>query len=274
MQMSARPIGVLDSGVGGLTVASAIKAILPQETIYYIGDTANIPYGEQTTAALQTHVQNIVTYLLAQDCKAIVIACNTATVAAADMVRQYIPSDIPVLNVITPVIDYIAQKYAGKKLGFISTSYTVQSNYYGQCLQAKNQEIHLASLATPLLAPMIEADTYDPAIVEQYLSAPALRDIEGIILGCTHYWFIKEQIKSFYPQPIAVIHGVELLANNLRAVLQERRLLSITSPVADRFMVTRATPSFQKVMRKLFGDSATCQAIDIHEAAARHPNPY
>ncbi len=264
MRMSESPIGVLDSGVGGLTIARAIKDILPQETIYYIGDTANIPYGDKTKAALQTHVQNIVNYLLAQDCKAIVIACNTATIAAADILRTYIPSDIPLLNVITPVIDHIAHRYAGKKLGFIGTTYTVQANYYGQCLQAKNQDIQLASLATPLLAPMIEADTYDPAIIAQYLSAPALRDIEGIILGCTHYWFIKEQIKRFYPQPIAVIHGADLLANKLREVLQERSLLNITSTAADRFMVTRPTPSFQKVMRKLFGDSATCQAIAIH----------
>jgi glutamate racemase len=263
MQTSERPVGVLDSGVGGLTIARAIKDILPQETIYYIGDTANLPYGEKTTESLQTHVQKIIAHLLSQGCKAIVIACNTATVAAADRLKQEIPAHIPLLDVVTPVIDHITQQYPNQKIGLIGTQYTVDTNYYHHLLKARKANILLNSLATPLLVPMIEADQYDAAIVERYVLDPALQDISGLILGCTHYWLIKEQIQRYYPQHFELINGAKLLAQQLREVLSTNQWMNTTSMHHDRFMVTSLTMGFQKILRKLFGETATCEKVEL-----------
>ena len=194
----SNPIGIFDSGVGGLTVARAIKDLLPNEPLYYIGDTANLPYGEKSTKQIQTYVKEIGDVLLKQGCKVIVIACSTATAAAAEILQNHIGDRIPVLNVIDPVIAYVKQRYIGKRLGLIGTQYTVNTATYTQKLETSQTNIQLECLATPLLVPMIEADQYEQAILQGYLSQPILADIEGLILGCTHYWLIKKQITDYY----------------------------------------------------------------------------
>jgi glutamate racemase len=264
MQIPERPIGIFDSGVGGLTVVRAIKDILPQETIYYIGDTANIPYGEKSTEEIQTRVQKIVDYLLFQKCKLIVIACATATVAVAEMLIKQIPPEIPILNVINPVIDHIVKIYAKKKLGLIATQYTVNANYYSNLLKASKADIELVSLATPLLVPMIEADVYEPHILEAYIHHAAFKDIAGMILGCTHYWLIKNHIKTYYPPYVALINGAELLALQLREVLFTRQLMNGTTGYDDRFMVTSSTTGFQKILVKLFGEITACEELELY----------
>jgi len=263
MTMNERPIGVFDSGVGGLAVARAIKDVLPEESIYYIGDTANVPYGEKDTAEIQNLVQTIVDHLLLQPCKVIVIACATATVAAAEMLIKSIPTEIPIFNVVTPVINHLSKKYPGKKIGLIGTQYTVDSNYYNDLVEAKKVDIKLSSLATPLLVPMIETDIYNPEIVEEYVRHSVLKDIAAMVLGCTHYGLIKQQISTYYPQQVELIGGAELLAQNLCQVLQERQLINSKPTQNDRFMMTRLTNEGIKITRRLFGEPATCQEIRL-----------
>jgi glutamate racemase len=254
MQCS-NPIGIFDSGVGGLTVARAIKDLLPNESLYYIGDTANLPYGEKSTRQIQAYVKEIGDILLGQGCKVIVIACSTATAAAAEILQKYVGNHIPVLNVIDPVIAYVKQHYRGKELGLIGTQYTVNTATYTQKLETEQANIQLKCLATPLLVPMIEAGQYEATILQGYLSQPILADIEGLILGCTHYWLIKRQIMDYYQAKIEIINGAQLLAVHLQQTLLDRNANNSTSILSkDYFVATKKTAGFESVTGQLFGE--------------------
>ena len=251
----SNPIGIFDSGVGGLTVARAIKDLLPNEPLYYIGDTANLPYGEKSTKQIQTYVKEIGDVLLKQGCKVIVIACSTATAAAAEILQNHIGDRIPVLNVIDPVIAYVKQRYIGKRLGLIGTQYTVNTATYTQKLETSQTNIQLECLATPLLVPMIEADQYEQAILQGYLSQPILADIEGLILGCTHYWLIKKQITDYYQAKVEIINGAQFLAIHLQQMLLAKNINNSTSiPSKDYFVATKRTDGFESVTERLFGE--------------------
>jgi glutamate racemase len=256
--MELRPIGIFDSGVGGLTVARAIKDILPHEPIYYIGDTAHLPYGDKSTQQIQSYVRRIVDILLQKECKAIVIACNTATAAAADMLEQQLGSQVPILNVVDPVITYVKKAYEGKTLGLIGTQYTVDSNFYIHRLQAAQAHSRLQCLATPLLVPMIEADVYEAPIVEGYLMDSVLGDMEGLILGCTHYWLIQSQIAQYYHDRIELINGAHLVALQLHELLVSKKMTN-PAPAAhqDYFMATTLTSGFQMITQRLFGEKVS-----------------
>jgi len=249
----AKPIGVFDSGVGGLTVAKAIKTILPNETICYIGDTINLPYGNKTTQVLQSYVQRIGDFFIKKNVKAIVIACNTATAAAAELLQAQVGDVIPVLNVIDPIINQIVDQYAHTTLGLIGTSYTIDSAIYEKKIAFHSSSICLKSLPAPLLAPMIEADIYQQSIVDNYLSHPNLSQIDGLILGCTHYWFIKKQIANFYHQRIPIINGAHLVAGALEKKLMSNHALNqgIASE-KDEFFVTQHATIFETILKRLF----------------------
>ncbi|OJW67247.1 MAG: glutamate racemase [Candidatus Amoebophilus sp. 36-38] len=250
---NSHPIGVFDSGVGGLTVARAIKDILPYESLYYIGDTANLPYGNKSTKQIQDYVKKIADVLLQQGCKVIVIACSTATAAAAEILQDHVGNDLPVINVIDPIIGYLKQYYPGKTLGLIATQYTVEAATYNRKLEESKANIHLRCLATPLLVPMIEADTYQPHILETYLSDPILRDIQGLILGCTHYWLIKKQILDYFNNKLEILNGAELLALQLKQLLIDKKMNSLaTSSSQDYFATTHLDAGFQAVTERLF----------------------
>jgi glutamate racemase len=254
MQASQQPIGIFDSGVGGLAVARVIKDLLPAESIYYLGDTRRFPYGEKNVDKLRNYVRAIGNWLLKRECKLILIACNTATVAAADQLQEQVGPEIPVCNVVDPIIDHIKQQYIGKKLGLIGTQYTVQSNVYNQKLQNVCADTHIQALATPLLVPMVENAHYQADIVNTYLSDPQLADIDGLILGCTHYWLIKNQIAQYYKNKIAIIDGAGLLAKYLQNLLEKSKLTnSQLSQPNDRFFATKLTANFQAITKRLFG---------------------
>jgi glutamate racemase len=261
---ASQPIGIFDSGVGGLAVARVVKDLLPYESIYYVGDTARLPYGEQTMANIQSYTKAIGKWLLEQHCKVILIACNTATAAAADQLQEQVGPQIPVLNVIDPVIDCVKQKYAGKKIGLIATNYTIQSQVYTQKLQAAQTGIRLKALSAPLLVPMVETNHYQADVVAQYLSNPQLANIQALILGCTHYWFLKEPIAQYYQHQVALIDGAHLLAKYLQELLET---LELASPIYNRpqdfFVATKLTDHFQLMTKRLFG--ATVDLINLSE---------
>jgi glutamate racemase len=154
--MNNQPIGIFDSGIGGLTVAHAVNTLLPQESIIYFGDTAHLPYGDKSTAAIQSYTIKIADVLLKNNCKVILIACNSASAAAYQLVKEYVGSRAKVLNVIDPAVQYVAKKYQGKTIGLIGTKKTVSSNVYRKRLDKTNSDIELKALATPLLVPMMK----------------------------------------------------------------------------------------------------------------------
>lgn len=254
---SSAPIGIFDSGIGGMTVASAVTRLLPQENTIYFGDTAHLPYGDKSTAAIQAYSIKICNMLIQQNCKLILIACNSASAAAYELVKEYVGSKARVLNVIDPVVDYIKERYEGKTVGLIGTKQTVLSNVYKKKVDALGKNINLKSLATPLLAPMIEEGFFDNNISESiicsYLSDLSLGNIEALILGCTHYPLIKKQIQHFYGNKIEVLDTSEIVANSLRALLEQHYLVNEMGEGKRQFYVSDYTLSFEESTKIFFG---------------------
>ncbi|AHJ96864.1 glutamate racemase [Hymenobacter swuensis] len=255
---ATRPIGVFDSGIGGLTVARAVSRVLPHERLVYFGDTAHLPYGDKSTAAIQAYSVKICDLLLKQQCKVILIACNSASAAAYELVREYVGSKARVLNVIDPIVAHVGQQYAGRTVGLIGTKQTVNSNVYRKKIDDLDAGVELRSLATPLLAPMIEEGFFDNSIsgnvIETYLSNPVLDDIEALVLACTHYPLIKRQIAEFYQGRTEVLDASDVVAHHVRQYLAGQQLLApeTATPPRHHFYVSDFTRSFEESTRIFF----------------------
>lgn len=255
-QLSAHPIGVFDSGIGGLTVAHAIRELLPKESMIYFGDTAHLPYGDKSEAAIQAYSIRIADILLKKGCKVIVIACNSASSAAYELLKEYVRKDTHIINVIDPMVDYVLDHFPGKQVGLIGTKRTVQSGVYSRKITEGNKNITLHSLATPLLAPMIEEGFFNNQIsheiIAQYLSDSSLKNIEALILACTHYPLIKKEIDSYYQGKMIILDSSEIVAIALKKYLENENLLNEDEPIEQHFLVSDYTESFEAAARMFF----------------------
>jgi glutamate racemase len=256
---NAAPIGIFDSGIGGLTLAHAITELMPNEPIIYFGDTAHLPYGDKSATAIQAYSVKICNLLLEKNCKLILIACNSASAAAYDLVKAYVGTKAIVVNVIDPVIEYLDQDWSNKKLGLIGTKQTVNSGIYARKAAELDKNIQIQSLATPLLAPMIEEGFFNNRISEQiiqeYLANPTLTGIEGLILGCTHYPLIKKQIEDYYQGSVEVIDTSIIVAEAIKELLVEKDLLSTGVTGSRQFYVSDYTESFEQSTKQFFGEA-------------------
>ena len=262
------PIGIFDSGIGGLTQAYGINKLMPGESIVYFGDTAHLPYGDKSTAAIQAYSIKICNVLLEQKCKVILIACSSASSAAYDLVKEYVGSRAKVFNVIDPVIHYIDASFGGDKVGLIGTKRTVASNTYKTKIDALGKGFEVASLATPLLAPMIEEGFFDNKISQQviseYLSDKELKDIQALILGCTHYPLIKNEIKAYYQNDVEVIDSSDLVAKEIYEHLKSANLLNDES-VKHHFYVSDYTNSFERSTKLFFKEEVKLELYKLWE---------
>ena len=253
-----KPIGIFDSGIGGLTVAAAIRELLPNERLIYFGDTAHLPYGEKSPQSIRDYSEGISKFLLDQNCKAIVIACNSASATAYTRVRKVVPSHVPVINVIDPTANYVAGKYKGGKIGVIATKATVNSRIYAKRIERLNPKLKVSMLATPLLVSMIEEGFFNnrisQAIVINYLDKSTLEGIKALILGCTHFPLIKPEVESFYSDNTEVIDSSTLVAKTLEAELSKRNLLARKLSGKHHFFVSDKTHSFEESTKLFFGE--------------------
>ena len=267
------PIGIFDSGIGGLTVAHAVKKLLPHEQIVYFGDTAHLPYGEKSTAALQAYSIKAVDFLLKHNCKIILFACNSASAAAFELIKEYTATRAKVIDVIQPVVNYVAHRFEGKTIGLIGTRQTINSNAYLQKINQTNKDIHLVSLATPLLASMIEEgffnNTISQSVIAQYLSDASLQNIEGLILGCTHYPLIKKEIELYFQenftQKVEIIDGSFIVAEEVRIFLEQNNLLNPYSTKEDVFYVSDLTKSFEETTKIFFRKKVELELYKLWE---------
>jgi glutamate racemase len=254
-----QPIGIFDSGIGGLTVAHAIKTLLPEENLIYFGDTAHLPYGDKSEAAIQVYSIKIADILLKKGCKVIVIACNSASSASYELLKEYVRTDTHIINVIDPMVELVTGKFKGTNIGLIGTKRTVQSGVYGRKIQEANKNITLHSLATPLLAPMIEEGFFNNQIsheiIAQYLSDPGLKDIEALILACTHYPLIKKEINEYYGGKMTILDSSEVVARALQKYLSKEGLLNTAHRADHHFLVSDFTESFESSARMFFHES-------------------
>ncbi len=266
---SNQPIGIFDSGIGGLTVAHAIKEALPNEQLIYFGDTAHLPYGDKSEAAIQAYSIKITDILLQKGCKVIVIACNSASSAAYDLLTEYTGKRAKVINVIDPMVSLIKNKYASKTIGLIGTKRTVLSDIYGRKINALNEQVSLKSLATPLLVPMIEEGFFNNKIsheiIESYLKSSELSDIEALILGCTHYPLIKKEVSKFYSNKIDILDSSEVTASYLKTYLMEHGLANKEEELDDEFMVSDYTNSFEASAKMFFKDVVHLDSYPLWE---------
>lgn len=254
-----QPIGIFDSGIGGLTVAHAIKRNLPQENLIYFGDTAHLPYGDKSEAAIQAYSIRIADILLQKGCKVIVIACNSASSAAYELLQEYLNRNTHIINVIDPMVQHVTANYPNKQIGLIGTKRTVQSGVYTRKIQESNKSITLKSLATPLLAPMIEEGFFNNQIsheiIAQYLADRELQEIDALILACTHYPLIKKEIDGYYGGKLPILDSSEIVANALREYLEKNALLNDEVHPSHHFLVSDYTESFENSARMFFHES-------------------
>ncbi len=251
------PIGIFDSGIGGLTVAHAITKLLPNESIIYFGDTAHLPYGDKSEAAIQAYSIKIADVLLKRGCKVIVIACNSASSAAYELLKEYVNKQALIVNVIDPMVEFVTSHFQDKNIGLIGTKRTVQSGIYSKKIQKYQKGILLKSLATPLLAPMIEEGYFNNKIshdlIEEYLSNDSLKDIDALILACTHYPLIKTDIKHFYNSDVEILDSSEVVALALKKILKKNQLLADNVLPNHSFLVSDYTESFEVSTQIFFG---------------------
>jgi glutamate racemase len=251
-----QPIGVFDSGIGGLTVAHSILKRLPNESMIYFGDTAHLPYGDKSEAAIQAYSVRIADVLLKRGCKVIVIACNSASSAAYELLKEYVRNDVHIINVIDPMVKLVSEKFSGKTVGLIGTKRTVQSGVYVRKIEEGNKNIVVQSLATPLLAPMVEEGFFNNQIsheiIAQYLADPVLQGIEALILACTHYPLIKNEIAQFYNEKMTILDSSEVVANALERYLIEKNLLNTHHNPRHQFLVSDYTESFEAAAQMFF----------------------
>ena len=264
--MNKQPIGIFDSGVGGLTVAHAIEQILPGESIVYFGDTAHLPYGDKSAEAIRYYSKRITEFLLEHNSKVVLIACNSASASAFDYLKSEFKNRTILIDVIDPVVDYLKTKKIDK-IGVIGTKRTISSGTYEKKIGETSPSIKVVSLATPLLVPMIEEgfifDDISNAILKSYLSNNTLTGIQALILGCTHYPIIKNQISKIFNFNVEVVDSARIVSIILRDVLDKNNLLNDSGIVKDQFFISDYTPYFEKIARMFFEGEINLKKADI-----------
>ncbi|MBW0001242.1 MAG: glutamate racemase [Verrucomicrobia bacterium] len=230
---ASQPIGVFDSGIGGLTVVRALRELLPEEDIFYLGDTARLPYGGKDRATIERYSLEIAGLLLAENAKMIVVACNTASALALPRLQQTLRT--PVSGVIVPGARAAVQQTRNGKIGVLATRATVASAAYDQAIDAAAAGVEVISQACPLLVPLIEeAWLEDPVtreVLERYLNPLLAAGVDTLVLGCTHYPLLEPLIAEVAGPDVALIDSAFNCAAAVRQVLEEKGLRN-----------TRATP--------------------------------
>lgn len=269
-QRSADPVGIFDSGIGGLTVTRGVVDRLPFESLLYLGDTARVPYGNKSPETIQRYSLNISARLQALGAKALVIACNTATAAALERVQAEV--SVPVVGVIEPVCQEALQHTQEGCVGVIGTQGTVRSGAYIRALQRLRPDLEVVQQACPLFVPLAEEGWLRGAVPHEVARAYLARfegtRVDTLILGCTHYpllrTVIEEVIQEVVGRPVLVLDSASATAEALARVLGEAALMSPPRHATHRFFVTDDPSSFQASCDRFFGAPlAKIEHIDL-----------
>ena len=271
-RLSTAPIGVFDSGVGGLTVAREIMRNLPNEHIVYFGDTARVPYGSKSKDTIIGYSRQIIRFLLTQNVKAIVIACNTASALALDTVEQEF--DVPIIGVVGPGARVAAATTKNKRVGVIGTESTINSHMYHQLITDLDPEITVLGKACPLFCPLVEEgwlkDPVTEAVARRYLEELLSQDIDSLILGCTHYPLLRSLIRGIVGERVNLVNPAYETAKELERLLNEKGLANPgeKAPVNEpyRFFVSDLADKFKHFANSILPyDIETTQKICIED---------
>lgn len=263
-----RPIGVFDSGVGGLTVAAALARALPDEAILYLGDTARLPYGTKSERTVTRYTQRNVDFLAARDVKAVVVACNTASALAL----PHLETALPVWGVIEPGARAAAQGARGP-VGVIATESTVRSDAYGAALRRIAPGLEVLSRACPLLVPLVEEGWFDDPVTEQvvrrYLEPLGAAGIDTLVLGCTHYPLLDRVLERVAGPGVRRVDSAEAVAAEVAVELERRGLRATRRTAEDHVCVTDATERFERQARSILGRPVRLELVDLGEPEGR-----
>ena len=264
--MDTRPIGVFDSGVGGLTVVKQIMKVLPHENIVYFGDTARGPYGTKSKEAVTKYSKQNVRFLRSKDVKAIIVACNTASSNSLDALRETF--DIPLFGVVVPGVEEALRSTKNKRVGVIGTAGTVRSGAYERMLRERDAEIRIFSKACPLFVPLAEEGWTDNEVAHQaakrYLTELVELGIDSLVLGCTHYPLLKRCIGTTVGEEIRLVDPAKATAQHMMAFLQEHDLLNETGqPGVKQFYLSDSTDTFRYICQKALKYGYEAEIIDI-----------
>lgn len=270
-QKNYAPIGVFDSGVGGLTVAREIMRNLPNEKIVYFGDTARVPYGNKSREAVLRYSRQIIRFLMTQDVKAIVVACNTASAMALETIREEI--NIPIIGVVKPGARVAAQVTRNHKIGVIGTRATINSCIYKEFIQRQNPENEVIGKACPLLVPLVEEgwlkDAVTVEVARRYLEPLLRQDIDTLILGCTHYPLLRSVMRELVGEKVTLVNPAYETAKDLQRLLEERGLASPGKEEAEfpyRFYASDSVQQFKDFANSILPyDVGMTKQITIEE---------
>lgn len=244
------PIGVFDSGVGGLTVMREIMRQIPNERIIYFGDTARVPYGNKSKETVTRFSRQITRFLQAHEVKTIVVACNTASAYALDELEQEI--DIPMIGVVKPGAKAAAESTENGRIGVIATEATISSGIYDRYIQELNHDVTIWGKACPLFVPLVEEgllkDPVTDEIAKRYLAELIDLDIDTLILGCTHYPLIRSTIGRVMGERVKLVNPAYETARELKELLEQKGLLGEETPGLGsnqyQFFVSDTTDKF------------------------------
>jgi len=273
--MNNKKIGIFDSGFGGITILREIVKKIPQYSYIYLGDSQRAPYGSRSQSEIYKFSCQAVNFLLQKNCQLIIFACNTASAKALRKVQQeYLPKiqknkTKRVLGVIIPTVEIAVKKTKNKKIGILGTESTVASLTFTKEIEKLDNKIQVTEIDCPLLVPMIEAGEHDSKIInsilEKYLKPLIKKNIDTLILGCTHYSVLKNRIKKLLPANIKILAEPKIIAEKLQEYLA--RHVEIESQLAKhaniKFFTTCSAKRFEKLGSEFFGVNIEAEVIKL-----------
>lgn len=257
---SSQPIGVFDSGLGGLTILKALQTMLPNEQFIYYGDTAHLPYGDKSTEALITYVEAITQFLHQKKCKMVVVACNSATTVIHQATKVPFTS-AQIVEVISPIVNLIATQTKYRNIGIIGTRKTIGSGMFNLALQKLNPNLIIEAKATPLLVPLIEDGFLDERVLFPVFDRYFInfKQCELLIPACTHYPIIYQQIEKYFNYSLKVLHTPKIIAETVKNYLEKEKLVSSTKQAEDEFHLSDITDEFIRESELFLGKRVNFQ---------------
>ena len=257
------PVGVFDSGVGGLSVLREIRALLPAEALLYVADSGHVPYGEKSPEFIRQRCRSIAAFLLERGAKALVLACNTATVAGVAELRELYPQ-LPIVGM-EPAVKPAAAATRSGVVGVLATTGTLKSAKFAALLDRFASDVRVITQPCPGLVERIEAGELDDpatrALLQGFVTPLLAEGCDTLILGCTHYPFIKPLLRTLVPESISLIDTGAAVARQLQRLLAERELLADGPAPTGRFWSSGAPLAMQAVLPRLWGEAAEVQAL-------------
>lgn len=255
MASGEQPIGVFDSGIGGLTVVRALLARLPHEEILYFGDTARVPYGVKSTATIADYATQITEFLLEREVKLLVVACNTMAAVASQVIRDLSP--VPVLDVIDAGARSVVAATRSKRIGVIGTLTTINSGAYVRAIHAIDADIRIGSQACPLFVPLVEEGWLDHPVTrltaEEYLHPLLVEDIDALVLGCTHYPLLEPLLQEVVGPRVRLVDSAVTTAEQAAQTLAAQGLAREEGAGLHQFFVTDVPQRFQAIGERFLG---------------------